>query len=71
MKTIAYLPIPSVDQADAAVQLALAAPDLLAALREIVARWDSLTIEPVPDQINANDLWDNARAAIAKAEGKQ
>jgi hypothetical protein len=45
-----------------------AAPDLLAALKQIVADWDS--VDPfveVPDEINIDRHWNAARAALAKA----
>jgi hypothetical protein len=45
-----------------------AAPDLLAALKQIVADWDS--VDPfveVPDEINIDGHWNAARAALAKA----
>lgn len=45
--------------------------DLLDALKAIVAAWDA--VDPnvqVPDEINDDDLWEDARAAIAKAEGR-
>ena len=48
------------DQANA--RLIAAAPDMLAALRELVRKADFG--EPVPDWLN---VWDEARAAIAKA----
>ena len=48
---------------EANARLIAAAPDMLAALRELVRKADFG--EPVPDWLNA---WDEARAAIAKAE---
>lgn len=52
--------------ADAA--LFAAAPDLLAALRQLIADWDAVPESlSVPDAINENDHWAAARAAIAKA----
>jgi hypothetical protein len=45
-----------------------AAPDLLAALKQLVADWDS--VDPfveVPEKINIDGHWNAARAALAKA----
>lgn len=44
------------------------APDLLAALKQLVADWES--VDPrrqVPDEISIDEHWDAARAALAKA----
>lgn len=47
-----------------------AAPELLAALVQIVRDWDSVSeTARVPDEINDTSHWDAARAAIAKAAG--
>ena len=46
-------------------RLIAAAPDMLAALQELVRKADFG--EPVPDWLN---VWDEARSAIAKAEGR-
>jgi len=49
---------------EADVRLIVAAPDLLEALQEVVAFWDSITMED-----HLNDIHVKARAAIAKALG--
>jgi hypothetical protein len=43
-----------------------AAPDLLAALKDLLVKWES-AIDYEPDYM---DMGDKARAAIAKAEGR-
>lgn len=54
-------------QADAI--LIAAAPDLLAALEQIVSDWDSVDPnELVPDNINTDEHWESARDAIRKAK---
>lgn len=46
-----------------------AAEQLLAALKQIVADWDSVPEDdPLPDEINDTDHWDAARAALRAAE---
>lgn len=51
-------------------RLIAAAPELLAALKQIVGDWNTVSPDaPVPDEINVDDHWAAARAAIAKAEG--
>lgn len=46
-----------------------AAPALLAALREIVSDWDAVDdCAQVPDEINNDEHWEAARAAIAQAK---
>lgn len=57
-------------------RLISAAPDLLAACKEIIAKMDSLgdypanLIEPETDRVFAEYEFDDMRAAIAKATGK-
>lgn len=59
------------ETAKADALLIAAAPDLLAALQQIVKDWDSVDpCEPVPDEINEDSHWESARAAIAKALGQ-
>lgn len=54
---------------DATAHLVAAAPELLEALGQIVSAWESIDPnELVPEEINVDDLWDAARAAIAKAK---
>ncbi len=51
-------------------RLIAAAPDLLAALEQIVKDLESVNErDPVPDEINEDSHWAAARAAIAKAKG--
>lgn len=58
------------DERLANARLCSAAPDLLAALQQIVADWDSVDERvQVPDEINQDDHWDAARAVIRKALG--
>lgn len=50
-----------------------AAPDLYDQLKTLLKKWESIDeSSPVPDELNDTDnwSWDEARAAIAKAEGK-
>lgn len=47
-------------------QLIAAAPELFETLQEVVAFWDSITMEDY-----VNDIHVRARAAIAKAKGEQ
>jgi hypothetical protein len=53
------------DEAQANLRLIAAAPDLLAALGKLVERWDADEIGQID-----GEFIDDARAAIAKAEGK-
>lgn len=50
--------------------LVAAAPDLLAVLCTLIEQWSSIpeTVQ-VPDEINVNETWAAAIAAIAKARG--
>ncbi|MES2342351.1 MAG: hypothetical protein V4597_11780 [Pseudomonadota bacterium] len=58
----------TLDEAQANARLIAAAPDLLATLRQLVADWDSVDERAqVPDEINDDDHWAAARAAIARA----
>ncbi len=51
--------------------LIAAAPDLLAALEQLVVDWESVSpSDQVPDEINKDSHWDAARAAVAKAKGE-
>lgn len=60
----------SLESAECNANLIAAAPDLLAALEQIVHDWHSVhPSAQVPDQINDDKHWDAARAAIAKAKG--
>jgi len=53
-------------------RLIAAAPDLLAALEQIETAWDSIPeCDQVPEQLNDNSMWDEIRAAIAKAKGER
>jgi hypothetical protein len=52
---------------DAALRLMAAAPDLLAALQSVVDRY-APTASPANDAVAT--MWKNARAAIARATGK-
>lgn len=46
-------------------------PDLVSVLKMIVKAWESIPqSQQVPEEINVDGMWDAARAAIAKAEGK-
>ena len=56
-----------VTMTDADARLIASSPDLLAALRDLLARWDS---QQDMDTKAGEALFENARAAIAKAEGK-
>src|ERR1700689_1754334 len=59
-----------IEQTVANANLIAAAPELLAALMQIVADWDN--VDPnvqVPDEINVDDHWEAARDAIVKALG--
>lgn len=52
-------------------RLIAAAPELLAALKQIRADWAAIGDErQAPDEINVNEHWDAVDAAIAKAEGR-
>lgn len=60
-------------EARANAALIAAAPDLLAALKTVVAKWDSIPEDvQVPDEINDDDdwQWDQARAALEKVKGE-
>ena len=54
-----------VAEAEANAALIAAAPELLAALEKMVARWDALSVEDLGPGCRA--IADKARAAIAKA----
>lgn len=48
-----------------------AAPSLLKALERIVTAWESVPEDAqVPEEINVNELWDQARDAINQAYGR-
>ena len=55
------------ERATANARLIAAAPELLAALEKMLARWDALSVEDLGPGCRA--IADNARAAIAKATG--
>jgi hypothetical protein len=62
---------PTEADARAWAYLLAAAPDLLAALKRIVAAWESIDQDTqVPDEINDDDAWIRAATAIARAEGR-
>ena len=45
--------------------------ELLEALQQLVSDWESVgPLELVPDEINTDEHWDAARAAIAKATSR-
>lgn len=59
------------DDAEGNLRLILAAPAMLKALRKLVANWDAVSTDvQVPDEINVDEDWDAARAALAQAEGR-
>jgi hypothetical protein len=42
---------------------------MLRILKQMVAAWESIPEDtPVPDEINVNEMWDEAKAIIAEAE---
>jgi hypothetical protein len=58
-------------EATANARLIAAAPDLLRCLKVLLEAWEAVppTVQ-VPEEINVDEIWDNVRFAIAKAEGK-
>jgi hypothetical protein len=59
-------------EADSNARLIAAAPCLLAALKQLVADWESVPENArVPDEINTDEHWDAARSAIKKAMGEK
>lgn len=64
-----YMGIPD-DEIKANARLIIAAPDLLAALKELSSLYDGIYVKISDDEMRlCKEVWTRAEAAIAKAEG--